>query len=425
MASISSDSSGYRRLLFKQGKRYTIHLGRIPIKTAREIKTRVESIQAALTANHPLDGMTALWLSGIDDALHAKLAKTGIVSPRVQRGSTQLITLVDELHAKLKKTWKKNTILNHRIARRHLLDYFGNSRDVTKVTEAEAEAYRDHLGTLFAENTVRRWCSYARQYFKAFAKKLGFESPFSNMRKLSVDSVPDRLYFIDEALAYRVLNAMPDLEWKLIFALCRWGGFRCPSEHNALRWRDIDWDRKRISLHAPKTGLRTLPLFPELEAILKQMKQKGVNENERVFEYQDNINLSKEFKRFLTIAGITPWPKIFQNLRSTRETELLERFPLQVVCSWIGNTEAVARKHYLQTTDEHYERATARKATQQLPETNREHKQLVSTFAKNSVGFSNLLVLSAAKLLPIGVQERSKSAHLCRVYLKPSRKATH
>ena len=56
-------------------------------------------------------------------------------------------------------------------------------------------------------------------------------------------------------------------------------------------------------------------------------------------------------------AGIIPWPKPFQNLRSTRETELMEIYLAHVVCGWIGNSEAVARKHYLQVTDAHFEKA--------------------------------------------------------------------
>ncbi|MBA4016488.1 MAG: hypothetical protein C0483_04815 [Pirellula sp.] len=56
-------------------------------------------------------------------------------------------------------------------------------------------------------------------------------------------------------------------------------------------------------------------------------------------------------------AGIEPWPKLFQNLRSTRETELMETYPAHVVCAWIGNSESVAQKHYLQITDEHFAKA--------------------------------------------------------------------
>jgi len=40
------------------------------------------------------------------------------------------------------------------------------------------------------------------------------------------------------------------------------------------------------------------------------------------------------------------------------ETELAEEYPIHVVCKWIGNTQAVAATHCLQTTDEHFARAT-------------------------------------------------------------------
>ena len=47
-----------------------------------------------------------------------------------------------------------------------------------------------------------------------------------------------------------------------------------------------------------------------------------------------------------------------------RETELCETYPIHVVCSWIGNSTTVANKHYLQVTDEHFEKAV-QKAVQQ------------------------------------------------------------
>ena len=36
---------------------------------------------------------------------------------------------------------------------------------------------------------------------------------------------------------------------------------------------------------------------------------------------------------------------------------LLAPIETQVVCDWIGNTEAVASKHYLQVTEDHFARA--------------------------------------------------------------------
>ncbi|MBI1314502.1 hypothetical protein GC176_24685 [bacterium] len=75
-------------------------------------------------------------------------------------------------------------------------------------------------------------------------------------------------------------------------------------------------------------------------------------------KYRDtDKNLRTHLERIIHRAGLKPWPKLFQNLRSTRETELAEDFPLHVVCAWIGNSQPVAAKHYLQVTGEHFERA--------------------------------------------------------------------
>lgn len=46
--------------------------------------------------------------------------------------------------------------------------------------------------------------------------------------------------------------------------------------------------------------------------------------------------------------------KAWQNLRATREMELLgEGLPLHAVCAWIGNTPEVVMKSYLRIRAEH------------------------------------------------------------------------
>jgi hypothetical protein len=62
-------------------------------------------------------------------------------------------------------------------------------------------------------------------------------------------------------------------------------------------------------------------------------------------------------RRIIKRAGLKPWPKVFQNLRSTRETELQVTHPTHVVCAWIGNSPQVAHKHYLQVTDDDFAKA--------------------------------------------------------------------
>ena len=65
-------------------------------------------------------------------------------------------------------------------------------------------------------------------------------------------------------------------------------------------------------------------------------------------------NLRTQMQRIIKRAGAKPWPELFHNPRSTRQTELTEKFPSHVVCAWLGNSRAVAQDHYLQVTDAHF-----------------------------------------------------------------------
>ncbi len=167
-----------------------------------------------------------------------------------------------------------------------------------------------------------------------------------------------------------MLDACPDHEWRLIFALSRFGGLRCPSEHLRLRWADVDWDRGRITVHSSKTehhegkASRVIPIFPELRPHLEAAWEQAEPGTEYVItRYRDaGQNLRTAFERIIWKAGLAPWPKLFQNLRATRETELAESFPIHVVCEWIGNSAAIAAKHYLQVTDDHYQQASEKAA---------------------------------------------------------------
>jgi hypothetical protein len=71
-----------------------------------------------------------------------------------------------------------------------------------------------------------------------------------------------------------------------------------------------------------------------------------------------SCNLRTAFGKLVRRAGLDAWPRLFHNLRSSRETELLDEFPVHVVALWMGNDAKVSLKHYAQTTDEHFERAS-------------------------------------------------------------------
>ena len=200
----------------------------------------------------------------------------------------------------------------------------------------------------------------------ALRKRLILENPFADMKGIAVRENKSRDFFITRDMATAVLNACPDTEWKLLFALARFGGLRTPSEPLTLRWSDVDWERSRIRVSSVKTAHheghaeRWVPMFPELKPLLEQAFDEAADGAEYVINrYRSgNTNLRTFMHRIIRRAGLTPWGKTFQNLRSSRQTELVaERYDIQDVCDWLGNSPAVALRHYLQRNDAGYKRA--------------------------------------------------------------------
>ncbi len=58
-------------------------------------------------------------------------------------------------------------------------------------------------------------------------------------------------------------------------------------------------------------------------------------------------------------AGHVPWPRLFQNPRASRETELMAKYPAKDVAAWLANSVAVAMKHYAMQTEDAFRKASA------------------------------------------------------------------
>ena len=388
MASIARDSNGRKRILFfnADGERKTIRLGKATMQQAATVKLRIELLVAAKINGTAPDDDTSRWAASIGDDLHVKLAEHGLVAPRVKGDVPTLAQFVDS-YIVSRSDVKPGTVILYQQTRRCLVEFFGAGKPLDEITTGETKDFRRWLtrpknevnpkegGQGLSENTARKRCAITKQMFAdAVDRELIGRSPFSKMEGLTVGASNGRDYFVGREDAAKVLAACPDAQWGLLFALSRYGGLRCPSEHLGLRWGDVDWDRGRIVVRSPKTehhegkAERVVPLFPELRPYLQAAmdellagfdpKAQRLSEQPVITRYRDaNANLRTQLQRIIRKAGLTPWPKLFQNLRATRETELAEQFPMHVVCQWIGNSQAVAAKHYLQVTDAHYESA--------------------------------------------------------------------
>ena len=363
MASISRDANGRRSIQFmaRDGKRKSIRLGEMTAKQAETIRLKVETLNAAAIAGLPMDTEIAKWLADIGDELHRRLAAVGLIAGR---GNSLLGGFIDGYLAK-RTDVKPNTLIHYRGARRRILAFFGADKPLRDVTHADADAFLIHLRQLYAGGTAGRTFRMAQQFFRAAIRgRLVAENPFADA-KVPSQVNPAKQFFVTPEMAQRVLDACPDAEWRLLFALSRYGGLRCPSEHLALTWQDVDWERGRFLVHSCKTehhegkGERWVPIFPELRPFLEAVFDQAEPGTVHVITCKRYVqqNLRTRFTKIIRRAGLTPWPKLFHNLRASRETELAQSFPLHVVCAWIGNSQLIAAKHYLQVTDADYERA--------------------------------------------------------------------
>jgi integrase len=368
MASIACDPNGRKRILFtgSDGKRRAVRLGRASAKQAESVRAKVEHLVSAQITGHTPDDEASRWLAALDDVMHGRLQRAGLTQAR-HRTRSPLGEFLDRYIAD-RTDAKPRTVVNMKQAGKDLVAFLGATRAIQDVTEADGDAFgRYLLRRGLAVNTARRTCGRAKQFFRfAVRKRMIQVNPFDGL-KCNVQGNPAREYFVTREQADRVLAACDDPQWRALFALSRYGGLRCPSEHLALRWADVDWERSRLRVPSPKTehhegkDCRYLPLFPELRQHLLDAQRHAKPGAEHVITIRRdaNVNLRTHLLQIIARAGLKPWPKLFHNLRASRQTELAERFPIHVVCAWLGNSVAVAKEHYLQVTDDHFAQATA------------------------------------------------------------------
>lgn len=369
MASITKESNGRRTIQFVggDGKRRSIRLGKVTQKTAEEVRIKVEHLAAAASHGTALSDETAEWLTSRNDDLYAKLVAVGLAPARDRTALKVFI----EAYINGRADVKPLTKTKYRSTLRTLTAFFGAEKRLRDISPGDAEDWRRaFVKKSIAENTIRKYTAVAKLFFGAAVKKhLIRDNPFSHL-KATILPNRERFYFVTREETEKVIAACPDSEWRLIVALARYGGFRCPSEHLSLRWRDIDWEHGRMKVNSPKTAhhaggeSRVVPIFPELRPHLEAMFDEApdgaeyvLTDRYRSMKTFDLINFRSRLLDIIAAAGLKPWPKLFQNMRSTRQTELSESFPSHVVCGWLGNSRVVAEKHYLQTTEEHFAKA--------------------------------------------------------------------
>lgn len=370
MASLS-EKNGHRIIQFydASGRRRTLRIGKIPKKTAESVRGHVERLVQAQITGHAVDDVTAFWVSKLESKMSGKLARAGLIP---EREASTLGKLIDEFIKLQAGDVKPRTMAKYTGVRKHLVAHFGESQLVRSMTAGHAKEFRAYLiGQNKAENTVRKICGVSKTILNlAIDKELITKNPFNGV-PTSFMPTRDRHRYITKDEIESVIAQAPDDEWKLIIALARYGGLRTPSESFSLKLGDINWEKDRFYVRSPKTERfagkegRWVPIFPELRPYLYQCAETLEDGTDLLLtKHKPNShNLRMHFHRMIKRAGLVPWEKAFQNLRSSRETELLEQFPIQVVVSWIGNSPQIALQSYLTVRESDFEAAVKSDAT--------------------------------------------------------------
>ena len=361
------------------GRRKRVRLGAVTAKQAQRAATFIEDLSACLRTGSPPLSATAEWVASVPEVIRRRLERAGLVG-RCKRTEVPTLGAWLDRYIEGRKDVKPLTRVNYDQVRKYLLAFFTKDRPLDTITPGDADAFRVYLKSErgLADNTIRRRMGIAKQFFNAAVRQEVIAKNPLDGQATVVRQNPMRMHFVSREDAEAVLNALPDARWRLVFALCRWGGLRCPSEVVRLKWEHVCWEKSRFTVHSPKTehhadgGIRVVPIFPELYPCFMDAFEQA--EEGAVFCCPQYPNAGPMYRKAILAAvqaaGLKPWPKLFVNLRSTRETELAEEYPVQTVCSWIGNSPAIAVKHYPQVTEDHFARAAQNPAhfpAQQAP----------------------------------------------------------
>lgn len=371
-------------------KQRSIWLGESSKRNAHNVKRHVEELVRAQKANSRPEADSEAWAESTRGNLRESLVKFNLAKPEQVRptddASMYLGPFIDHYIEK-RTDLKPMTVVMFKQVRSWAVAYFSERKPIASITQADFEQWLRWMTAepteteLKSKSKVRKLAkSSATKHAKRLRQMLEFalrsrlvDENAGEGTRLGSEVNPSRQRFITRAMAADVLSKCPSIEWKLIFSLARFAGLRCPTEVLGLTWGDVDWDKGRLRIDSVKTGLRWCPLFPELRELLEQALEESPQKRKDahvILSHRGNeTNLRTQLLRIIKAAGLEAWPKLFNNLRASCRTELEERFPSHVIDGWLGHSSAVAKKHYLQITDDHWDRAAEMPAGKQVATT--------------------------------------------------------
>jgi integrase len=377
MASLRKQSvSSWQIRVVVEGQRINLQISDLTEWQAKKWKDFVQSIANSIRFDRPLEKKVIEWLSSLTPEQRKKLSDKGLIDPDPgqveEKPETTLSEYLDDYFSTRKSDVKESTWIFYQHTRKRLVEFF-KDRAIRSITPRDGRDFRKWLESTnkrnkpteegealgLAINTVKRRTGLCRQIFAQAIKDGILErNPFDGL-STTVRSNEERKAYVDLEDFSKVLECAPGARWRSLLVLARIAAFRIPSEAQGLKWEHISFEKKRLFVvnsskteHHKNRKLRIVPLFPEVERELLKLHCEAAPGSEYVFpNLRADSNLRTTLEKIILRAGVKPWPKLWQNLRSSAATDLARTVPSHIAASICGHTEEVAKEHYWKVGD--------------------------------------------------------------------------
>lgn len=265
------------------------------------------------------------------------------------------------------------TLRSHLVCLRYLIEWFGEDRQAEMLEPMEIEDWLDavHAGELEhvrewtrkkstppSEQTMRKYIRDAKAIYNwAIRNKILAANPFEDFSGHPNPSGQKDYISLDDLTA--LCAEAPNDDWALLWQMCRYTGLRSGEALDAV-WSGegydryqyhhatgVDWERHTLSVLPTKTRqFREVPLRPQIYQRLLARFHAAADARQHVLDLSGN-NLRRTIHNAARRAGLKKWPKPYQCLRASAESDLNQTGASPAtVAYWMGHSEDVARRFY-------------------------------------------------------------------------------
>ena len=361
MASLILKPTGKYMVKFYRDKR-PVHM-MLPTgnkKQAQTILNMVDRRLVQIKTGEP-DRVLDNWVAELSDDMRSRFERCGLLDEKPKTKSFTDVSL--EYIAMKEPLWKKLTLNRRTQEHKRLALFFGDTA-IDAVVRKTANDFLNWLITdqKLAPMTISKIMKWASAVY-AFAIECEYVFKANPFRGVKIPAkILRQKEYISVKYTDKLIEAAPNIGWKTMIALLRYGGLR-PSEAILSRWQDIDWETNTFTFRSPKTerhegkDQRTIPLFPKLKEALEKARAEASPKDEYILSSNgwDSKRQAMAAGRAGTLCEITDFVKkaglpnpgsLPTNMRGSCSTDLKQAFPEFVVDAWLGHSTAIAHKHY-------------------------------------------------------------------------------